>query len=582
MIQAKILILNTGVYIMEKVIEQKKFKSIIQRIIRFPLIIFTIIMLFTVALSIFSFYTMQERMIDSNVNLLQISMNQLDNQLTQIDEAYVSYWNDNQSFKNLRRYAENTPREAYLTDWVAERNWQKGLMVSFGSVQGACAYYSNIDSMIFTGGTRYSDAHLHIREWVRNGEGPINCWQLVDIEGERYLINIKNYGTYYGAVWILYSEIENIFSLASDDFMGTVYLIDSENRSSLDDPELTEVIVRDKRAPERLKTTRGNYYNFQVSASIDDLSLGILIPARMLYSGLPWASWLLIGVTLFSVLLIPIYILWLQKKIAIPFTMINQGVQRIGEGDMEYRMEIEEKKTYDEFDRLVLQLNAMMDQLNELEFNLYKSKIKEQQTELKYISQQIRPHFMLNALNVIYTYNESEFPLVKEMILYLTQYFRYIVNLRVDFVEVEKEFHHVENYLKIQKMRYGERFDFMVQWRAQAKEMLIPPLILQTFVENCIKYGMKSDGVLFICVLAGIENHKLKLTVSDTGNGFSEEKLQQIYKFIETREYSNQLGVGIQNAIERMDILYDGDVEIKISNVPSGGSLIEIYLPTKE
>ena len=290
----------------------------------------------------------------------------------------------------------------------------------------------------------------------------------------------------------------------------------------------------------------------------------------------------MIVITLLSVLLMPIYILWLQKKIAIPFRSIDHAVQRIGEGDMEYRIKMEEKGAYDEFDRLAVQINTTMDQLNELEYNLYISKIKEQRTELKYISQQIRPHFILNALNVIYTYNESEFPLVKEMILYLTQYFRYIVNLRVDFVEVEKEFHHVENYLNIQKMRYGDRFSYMVQWSVQAKEMLIPPLILQTFVENCVKYGMKSGDASFICVLASVEQGRLKLTVSDTGSGFSEEALEQIYHFIETREYSDQLGVGIQNAIERMDILYEGDVEVKISNVPSGGSLIEIFLPAKE
>ena len=566
---------------MEKSLEQKKFKSIIQRIIRFPMIIFVVILMFTVILSLRSFYTMQERMIDNNVSLLQISMNQLDNQLTRIDAVYVDFWSENQSFKNLRSLTEDTPTGAYITDWVAASDWQRNLKQSAGLVQGVCSYYANIDRMMFYDNTRKFDVHQYIRDWVRSGEESFNHWRLVNIEGEEYLLDIKKYGSYYGAAWMALSDVEATFGLSSEDFMGTVYLIDSENNSSLEEDALAEAVIRDVDGPERLKTQAGIYYNFQVSASTD-ISLGILIPARTLYMGLPWTSGLLIVITLLSVFTMPLYIVWLQKKIAIPFRGINHAVQRIGEGDMEYRIKVEEKETYDEFDRLAVRINTTMDQLNELEYDLYISKIREQRTELKYISQQIRPHFILNALNVIYTYNESEFPLVKEMILYLTQYFRYIVNLRVDFVEVQKEFHHVENYLNIQKMRYGDRFDYMVQWSVQAKELLIPPLILQTFVENCVKYGMKSDDVSFICVLASVEQGRLKLTVSDTGNGFSEEALGQIYRFIETREYSDQLGVGIQNAIERMDILYEGDVEVKISNVPSGGSLIEISLPAKE
>ena len=566
---------------MEKSLEQKKFKSIIQRIIRFPMIIFVVILMFTVILSLRSFYTMQERMIDNNVSLLQISMNQLDNQLTRIDAVYVDFWSENQSFKNLRSLTEDTPTGAYITDWVAASDWQRNLKQSAGLVQGVCSYYANIDRMMFYDNTRKFDVHQYIRDWVRSGEESFNHWRLVNIEGEEYLLDIKKYGSYYGAAWMALSDVEATFGLSSEDFMGTVYLIDSENNSSLEEDALAEAVIRDADGPERLKTQAGIYYNFQVSASTD-ISLGILIPARTLYMGLPWTSGLLIVITLLSVFTMPLYIVWLQKKIAIPFRGINHAVQRIGEGDMEYRIKVEEKETYDEFDRLAVRINTTMDQLNELEYDLYISKIKEQRTELKYISQQIRPHFILNALNVIYTYNENEFPLVKEMILYLTQYFRYIVNLRVDFVEVQKEFHHVENYLNIQKMRYGDRFDYMVQWSVQAKELLIPPLILQTFVENCVKYGMKSDDVSFICVLASVEQGRLKLTVSDTGNGFSEEALGQIYRFIETREYSDQLGVGIQNAIERMDILYEGDVEVKISNVPSGGSLIEISLPAKE
>ena len=146
-------------------------------------------------------------------------------------------------------------------------------------------------------------------------------------------------------------------------------------------------------------------------------------------------------------------------------------------------------------------------------------------------------------------------------------------------MEVEKELRHVENYLNIQKERYQDRFEFFVEWEIQTERLLIPPLIIQTFVENCIKYAIKHEGTVFIYALASIEKDRLKLMVADTGPGFSKQALEQIRQFIKTREIREELGVGIQNAIERLDILYEGQVEVTVRNALSGGAVVELYLP---
>ena len=219
-----------------------------------------------------------------------------------------------------------------------------------------------------------------------------------------------------------------------------------------------------------------------------------------------------------------------------------------------------------------------MDKVNELEFNLYETRLREQDIQMKYISQQIRPHFILNALNVIYTYDEDEFPLVKKMVIYLVNYFRYIVNLKKDFVELRYEFRHVENYLNIQKERTQNKIDFYVEWEHSVSDVLIPPLILQTFVENSIKYAV-SDNKLYIIIRGYEEDGKLKIVISDTGQGFGEQTLQSIRTFLETREDDGQLGVGIVNTVQRMDILYHGEESLTVGNTESGGACIEICLP---
>ncbi len=55
---------------------------------------------------------------------------------------------------------------------------------------------------------------------------------------------------------------------------------------------------------------------------------------------------------------------------------------------------------------------------------------------MRFLSQQIQPHFILNAMNILYSYEKEEYPLIQKMILCLSKYFRYVVNANTDFVKL--------------------------------------------------------------------------------------------------------------------------------------------------
>lgn len=558
--------------------EEKKFQSIVRRVVLFPMTVLVIIMLVTIVSCLYSFFHMQQQMVASNLNSLQISMNQLENLLGQIDHSFVEYWNSNESYAYLKNYKKHTPREEYVVYESDTTAWLGNLASGYHEVQGSFSYFENIDLLLFRGQSNFQ-MHEYVKARLLEKTGDYNHWELVTVEGSQYLISMKNYGDFYGGVWIPAAALEKSLSLSDSGYLGKVYLMDQNGENSLWEAALKAALTREGKEGEKVFAKGEDYHNYAVSGESRDIFLGILIPRKRIIANIPLVNKGIFLIAFLSVLMVPAVVLWLQRKIARPVRDIDQAMKIIGEGNMEYRISLPRKACYDEFDRLMAGFNRMMDDLNDLEFNLYKTKIKEQHTELKYISQQIRPHFILNALNIIYTYEESEFPLVKKMVLYLTEYFRYIVNLKVDFVEVEKELRHVENYLKIQKERYLDRFDFFVEWEIQAKELLIPPLIIQTFVENCMKYAMKEEEKTFIYVLASVEQERLKLMIADTGNGFSKESMEKIRRFLENREPQEELGVGIQNAVERMDILYESSVEMKIRNALSGGAVVELYLP---
>lgn len=561
--------------------EQKKSQSIVRRVVLLPMSVMTIIVCITIVSCAIGFLNMRQQMIDSNISTLQISQNQLENLLKQIDHAFIEYWNSNESYAYLKGYNRSTPREQYLVHESDTLTWMQTLSNSYAEVQGTFAYYENIGNYLFRGSTN-PDVNAYVRARVQSGHTSSNHWELATIGGQQYLLIIKHYNRFYGGVWIPVDILTQNLNLDSEGYRGYVYLIDSGSRNTLADTEACRMLLEEGGAKTRLLVRDQTLYNYLADSSQEDLMLGILIPQTSLIEDIPLLNKGIFILAMLSVLLVPVLVLWLRRKIAVPVRAIDDAMQLIGEGNMDYRIPLPDKKAYDEFDRLFARFNQMMDEWNELEFNLYKTKLKEQQTELKYISQQIRPHFILNALNIIYTYEENEFPLVRKMVLYLTEYFRYIVNLRVDFVEVEQELRHIENYLNIQKERYLDRFDFFVEWEVAAQKLLLPPLIIQTFVENCMKYGMAGDRKAFIYVLASRKEHTLSLMIADTGNGFSEETLARINRFIQTREHQDGLGVGIENAIERMDILYEERVNVNVRNALSGGAVVELSLPLME
>ena len=562
--------------------KRKRFRSIIHDVILLPLIVMGTITVITIVSSIISYQSMEQKLIDGNLNSLQIALSQLDNLVSQIDSDFIQYVTTSDSYFYMHSYDENTPKSKYFRYEAQTTNWLSNLASGYGDVKGVFGYYENMDLLLFRGhssGTDTPPMHEYVEEHVKNGDIRYNHISVVNIKGSYYLLYTKKYGYFCGGCWIPIQSLFKKLGLNNDNLLGTVYIMDSLNKNTLLNMDINSYLVSNGIQKRNVKVLGKGYSNHYLSARNEDFYMGLLLPNASRFRSFPILNKIIFAVVILSVLMVPILLYWLQMKIARPLKVLDNAMKIISNGDRGYRISVANIKDDNEYVRLMERFNQMMDELNELEISLFKTKIREQKTKLKYISQQIRPHFILNALNLIYTYDASEFDLAKKMVLYLTKYFRYIVNLQVDFVVLEKDFEHVETYLQIQKERYLNRMDYVVEWGQQVSGVMIPPLIIQTFVENCIKYAMKNDEKLFIFILARELEGKIKISITDTGNGFREETLDSIQKFIQTRTYQDKLGIGIQNAIERMDILYQETVDIVISNAPTGGAVVEIYLP---
>lgn len=166
-----------------------------------------------------------------------------------------------------------------------------------------------------------------------------------------------------------------------------------------------------------------------------------------------------------------------------------------------------------------------------------------------------------------------------------SDYLRYLFQSSMDFVEIKSELSHVENYLKIQKMRYKDAFSYYIEQDEDTLGCRIPPLLIQTFVENSVRHSVNLDRSVEITILVCAEELRGKgavhISVSDTGEGFSEEMLR-ILNEGGTPAPEDGHRIGIANCLKRMRYFYQGKEKVGFYNNPAGGAVVDIYLPTED
>jgi len=190
---------------------------------------------------------------------------------------------------------------------------------------------------------------------------------------------------------------------------------------------------------------------------------------------------------------------------------------------------------------------------------------------------QIQPHFLYNVLTSLMALNRmGESKKLEAAVIALKDMLRY--NLQHDqWASVSEEFAFLGKYCKLQKLRHGERFDFLFSTDGRADGERIPKLIVQPLVENALIHGLEPKlGHGTLSVEARIEGGRLMLSVHDDGVGCDEARLQSLADSLSLHER-----VGLGNVKKRLDLLYK-DARMDLSSPPGGGFSATIELPIEE
>jgi two-component system, sensor histidine kinase YesM len=324
----------------------------------------------------------------------------------------------------------------------------------------------------------------------------------------------------------------------------------------------------------QLKSKWGRQYYF-TTKKLDRLGCTVIysFPLQNIKSQ-GFANRRFIFAVLFTSAAILILISWILVRLVFSkFKKLLFAVKRIQKGDLDTKIDIHNQ---DEVGELACNINIMTDRIKELMNTNVAVKTAQKEAQIKALQAQINPHFMYNTLEAIKMMAEVRDELaISDAISSLGRILRYTVSPDArDFVSLFDEISYIRNYISILNLLY-DRIDFSIciepGLESELREAGCIRLIIQPFVENSVKHGLK--GLLkggLVKIDAGVEGNNIRIVVSDNGRGFLPERLAAIRgRLAGDGQYKRQMpeiGLGIMNVHERLELIYGAGYGVSIES----------------
>lgn len=280
---------------------------------------------------------------------------------------------------------------------------------------------------------------------------------------------------------------------------------------------------------------------------------------------------------LFSVLLVR----YIRNEILRPMKHMQRSMEQMQDGN--YELRIEENYGNREFTLLKETFNRLMDEILGLKIKSYEKQIELQETELKCVKLQIRPHFFLNAMTTISSLSmQNKNVEIKTYIDALSKNIRYMFKSGLHTVSLAEEIRHVENYFEMQELKYPGCVFYYMEVEPGAEEWKIPQMLIHTIVENEYKYAVSIDEMLTILIKASKmtkdQEEMLLIEIEDDGKGYPEDVIANINGDV-TRGEQDGSRVGLVSVKRMLELMYERKGLFEISNIVPHGCLNRFYIP---
>ena len=195
---------------------------------------------------------------------------------------------------------------------------------------------------------------------------------------------------------------------------------------------------------------------------------------------------------------------------------------------------------------LIMSLNKLIAQKNSIQRRNVQLERDKNIAELNLLKAQLHPHFLFNTLNNLYALTIKKSDKAPEVVATLSEMLDYILYQCNDtWVSLDKEINLLDNYITLEKLRYGDEIDISFS-KTQSKPVQIAPLLLLSIVENAFKHGASGSlDRLQIEIDLVQEGDTLNFSVKNTKNTHAQKDATQYTK-----------GIGVSNIKQQMELLY--------------------------
>lgn len=540
--------------------------------------------------NLYAINVVRNQVAESNRNMVSLYLEQIDKNLNDIDKYFKNLIAMNSDVYNIMNNINQT--DYFLSKISLLNQWEKDILM-----------YKDIDSFFLYSSywDEFNAINSKLRDYSENDQIKTNIinilqhtnnpddlnlrgWRAIKINDKYYLLRIINKSNLYVGALIKAENLSIPMNLINLGDTGAS-LLATDNGEPMDKSQLVYDDHIDLKKDFQSYYLSGNSKKYLVvgkKSAVGNFNMVALIPDDKILQKLPKLQTVFKFLAIFTIIILPLCLLLLLRvAVLTPLNRILSAMKKIRDGEIEFRIPLH--ATSDEFHIVNETFNKMADQIKELKINVYEEQLSKQKAELEHLQLQINPHFFMNSLNIIHSFAQTKnYKLVQEMVLCLVRYFRYIFKSNLSFVPLKNELEHIQNYLRIQELRFPKRFTYYIDVPELLYDVPIPILMIQTFIENTIKYAVNMSTPIHISIKINTVQEEsesyIKIIIQDTGKGFPDEVLAVLQ---EGRQYVDKQGehIGIWNVQNRIKLLYSGKADIKLSNARPNGAIAEIKIP---
>ncbi|QNF28790.1 sensor histidine kinase [Metabacillus elymi] len=540
------------------------------------LIIFITILLINIFVSFFTISITRQQSIDYITNTVDLYLKDAQQKFNAIDHFMIWTVKHEPLIKNIEDANDMSELPESISDFRSRVNdfqYSTGKEFQFFLALKKENYFFN-SSPIQMDYSEYIKVEnfLISKKTTLNNYEDMYTWKSLKLNNKFYLYHSLEYEN---RMFISLIDVEDILLPLQDINLGKngTIIMENDQHGFLSDLDQVNLFKKEKSndffSSHLVFKGENTSLPFTLHVSVDHFSA---------YERVVIAQFVLIFATIVISFILFLIVLYMKNKVISPIQRFSKNLSDLNQNNEAIDFK---SSSIIELEQANTQFRGLISEIKKLKVNIYEQEIEKKQIQMDFMKLQIKPHFYLNCLTTIYSMAQMElYKEIKEMALSTSKYFRYLFQTNQNFVKLEKELNHINDYLAIQKLVHGDAFLFDIFIENDIEKMKIPPLVLQTFIENTIKYSVSLDEQVKISLrLQYIDNKKfIKITLKDNGPGFPADILNKLKNNIPLTDQHGEK-IGINNVVQRLRLMYSGEFTIEFSNNLDDGAEIVLILP---